>query len=69
MGDLVGIEGGKQKTVEVELIVIECGHCESSMFSWRVAVDNPKHHVLACCICGMIYPMLESEQSDVLSDQ
>ena len=69
MGDLVGIEGGKpKKTKQIEVFVVECGICESSMFSWRVAVDDPKHHVLACCICGHLYPLVEAEHSDVLAD-
>tara|TARA_S200000501_G_C20233274_1_gene486705 strand:- start:146 stop:370 length:225 start_codon:yes stop_codon:yes gene_type:complete len=68
MGDLVGIDGGKAKAVTIELEVIECGVCESAIFAWKVDVKNPKHHIISCCVCGYLYPLLEAEQSNVLAE-
>lgn len=68
MGDLVGIDGGKPKTVRIELEVVECGNCESAMFSWKVDANNPKQHILSCCVCGHLFPVLEAEESNVFAE-
>ena len=68
MGDLVGIDGGKAKAVRIELEVVECGVCESAMFAWKVDANNPKHHIISCCVCGYLYPLLEAEESNVLAE-
>lgn len=70
MGDLVGIDGGKKgdKAVKIELELVECGNCESAMFAWKVDASNPKQHILSCCVCGYLFPVLEAEQSNVFAE-
>jgi hypothetical protein len=70
MGDLVGIDGGKKREelVKIELAVIECGLCESAIFSWKVDANNPKQHILSCCVCGHMFPLLEDPASDALQE-
>ena len=70
MGELVSIDGGKKdgKVLKIELELVECGNCESGMFSWKVDASNPKQHILSCCVCGYLFPVLEAEESNVFAE-
>lgn len=70
MGDLIGIEGGKkdQKVIELELTIVECGNCDGALFSWKTDENDSKLHVLSCAICGYLFPILESSESDVFGE-
>jgi len=70
MGDLVGIEGGKkgQKVIELDLAIVECGNCDGALFSWKADENNTKLHVMSCAVCGYLFPILESAESDVFGE-
>jgi hypothetical protein len=70
MGDLVGIEGGKkgQKVIEIDLTIVECGNCEGALFSWKADENNSKLHIMSCAVCGYLFPIVESPESDVFGE-
>lgn len=70
MGDLVGIEGGKkgQKVTELDLTIVECGNCEGALFSWKADENNSKLHVMSCAVCGYLFPIVESVDSNVFGE-
>jgi len=70
VGDLIGIEGGKkgQQVTELELTIVECGNCTGALYSWKTDENNSKLHVLSCAVCGFLFPITESEESDVFGE-
>ena len=70
MGDLVGIEGGKKSSevIELELTIVECGNCDGALFSWKADENNSKLHVMSCAVCGYLFPIIESSESDVFGE-
>jgi hypothetical protein len=68
VGDLVLINGSKVDGQDLELSQIMCGQCDSGIFNWR-AQDDGKLHLLGCCVCGALYPIIENPESDTLDLQ
>lgn len=65
MGDLKVLDGGKPEEPTINMSQVICAQCSSGLFNWK-ADDTGKVHVIACSVCGNLFPMLESENSNVL---